>query len=322
MFKHFDDSDIESASTSSSGSFDEEEANVRVSPSWYAYRHIIESRGYRLDTYHDVKQFYQLYLADSVSEGRALKDMAGYTRACNGGDDNALCNDAGLPEHLFRGTRCADGTKVVLKAVHIYGREYEITRYLSSASIRGHSMNHCIPVLDFIENPTDHVVFIVMEEWSPLWVDEIPCTKDVLLDTLRKCAEHIVFMHAHQIAHLDISMRNILTDGRSHYAWIDYETSRRFDGMTVPRIQHCRASEVPPEIERGECSDPFKVDVWALGVLMLKACELTGNTPPELLVTINSMLHHRFEKRPTAKEILRFLEAMVARIGDKKRRDT
>ena len=82
-------------------------------------------------------------------------------------------------------------------------------------------------------------------------------------------------MHRHRIAHLDISLRNVLTDDQGHYAWIDYEGSHRFDSsIPNPRIQGLRATEVPPEHERGDASDPYKADVWALAVLILRACQV------------------------------------------------
>lgn len=99
-------------------------------------------------------------------------------------------------------------------------------------------------------------------------------------------------MHAHGIAHLDISLRNILTDFKGHYAFIDFETSRTFQfaprviphssgrpasietTLMEPRIRGVHGTEDPPEIERGEESDPFKVDVWALAVVILRACKV------------------------------------------------
>jgi serine/threonine protein kinase len=82
-------------------------------------------------------------------------------------------------------------------------------------------------------------------------------------------------MHQRHIAHLDISLRNILTDNRGHYAYIDYELSRRFDcSMPAPQIQPHRATEITPESERGEASDPYKTDVWALAVLILRASQV------------------------------------------------
>lgn len=79
-------------------------------------------------------------------------------------------------------------------------------------------------------------------------------------------------MHSHHMAHLDISIRNLLTDYKCHYAYIDFENCRRFDGTPHPRIEQCRNTDPPPESERGECTDPYKADVWSLGVLILRAC--------------------------------------------------
>ena len=74
------------------------------------------------------------------------------------------------------------------------------------------------------------------------------------------------------MAHLDISIRNLLTDYKCHYAYIDFENCRRFDGVPNPRIEQCRNTDPPPESERGECTDPYKADVWSLGILILRAC--------------------------------------------------
>lgn len=82
-------------------------------------------------------------------------------------------------------------------------------------------------------------------------------------------------MHKHYIAQLDISLRNILTDDHGHYACIDYELSRRFDPDETPRVRGVRGTEIPPELEAGESSNPFKVDIFALGVLMIRATKVS-----------------------------------------------
>jgi hypothetical protein len=72
-------------------SSDEDEVNVRVHPDWHKYRDLIERRRlYRLDTCRDVREYYEKYCTD------LRRDVSGYLRACNVGDDNALCRDAGL----------------------------------------------------------------------------------------------------------------------------------------------------------------------------------------------------------------------------------
>lgn len=59
------------------------------------------------------------------------------------------------PDYLFRGTRLADGKKVVIKAVHFCSRECDVIRILSSPPLRDDPMNHTIRLSFFspITNP-------------------------------------------------------------------------------------------------------------------------------------------------------------------------
>ena len=140
-------------------------------------------------------------------------------------------------------------------------------------------------------------------------------------------------MHSHRVAHLDLSIRNFLTDYRGHYACIDYELSRRYDGARAPpRVLGPRRSEVPPELERGEASDPFKVDVYGLAMTVLRAIDvspapsrvrlggrlfiasrlqLTGYDVPELGALVRPALCETHEDRPTAAQMLDAFDAMV-----------
>ena len=79
-------------------------------------------------------------------------------------------------------------------------------------------------------------------------------------------------MHAHRLAHLDLNVRNAVMDGQ-RYACIDYETSRRFQ-EDHPRVQGVRSCDPPPEVGRGECWDPYKADVWASGMLILRVSQV------------------------------------------------
>jgi serine/threonine protein kinase len=83
-------------------------------------------------------------------------------------------------------------------------------------------------------------------------------------------------MHKHHIAHLDISLTNLLTDYMGHCAYIDYEISRRFESTdpTTHLIYNYRGTELPPESGKDTPIDPYKVDVWALAVLLLRSCKV------------------------------------------------
>ncbi|TFK42554.1 kinase-like domain-containing protein [Crucibulum laeve] len=307
---------------SSDSSFDEDEVNRRITPYWPKYRSLFESRGFQLDRVRDVKEFYRHYAEANISDPFLLTTNSLVPFAPNE-DEDALCPDAGLPDNLFRGTRISDGQKLVVKAVHLYSREYNVNRVLSCSPLRDDPMNHTIPVLDLIEVEEDEIVFIVMEEWSSqLIIDDGPCCLKLFLAALRQCIEHAVFLHKHNIAHLDISLRNLLSDYEGHYAYIDYEISRRFEIGSSPRLYGYRGTEVPPECEKGEFADPYKIDVWALAVLMLRACKLTGYFVPELMQLIKPMLHERPELRPSTPLVLRAFDSMVASIGESRLRTT
>jgi len=102
---------------------------------------------------------------------------------------------------------------------------------------------------------------------------------------------------------------------------IDFECSRQFDDATLnPRIQGHRATEIPPEYERGETSDPYKADVWALAVLILRALQLTGFHVPELLQLIRPMLHDNPDRRPTASMVQGAFDSMIPRIDESRLR--
>ncbi|KAG1756734.1 kinase-like domain-containing protein, partial [Suillus paluster] len=300
-----------SSTPSSASSCDEDEVNARVSPDWAKHRCHIERRGFRLDTVRDVKDYYQHHCSN-IEKRELHAYLSGYYRALARTDEDALCKDAGLRESLFRATRCRDGMKVMVKAVHRDSRELDIVRYLSAPAQQRDPMNHCIPILDLIDAPQDDICFIVMEEWSPNMFPEAPVSLGYLLVALYHCIEHIAFMHRHRIAHFDISLRNFLTDYNGRYACIDYELSHRIDEPSSPRILCSRGTEVPPEVERGRPSNPYMVDVWALGVLILRACKLAEFHVPEVVDIAKSMLNENPDKRPPVAAVLREFQRVVA----------
>ncbi|EPQ58271.1 hypothetical protein GLOTRDRAFT_137018 [Gloeophyllum trabeum ATCC 11539] len=312
------ESDTESVSSpGTSGSFDEDEVNTRLAPCWQKYQRLLERRGIHLDTYRDVQDLYRRECAGATPETLStITRQAGYIHAFCCDDDSALCRDPGLPDNLFRGVRLADGLKVIVKAVHLFSREYDIIRYLSTPALRDDPMNHNIPVLDLIEVPCDYIAFIAMEEWHSLLVIDPPSCLRAFLGAIRQCLEHVVFLHRHHIAHLDISMRNLLTDCNGRYGYIDYELSRRFDGIPNPLLCGGRGTEVAPELENGGCGDPYKADVWALGVFLLRGCKLTGYSIPELTSLTREMLNRCPDNRPTAATVLKAFDAMVLPIGE------
>ena len=239
------------------------------------------------------------------------------------------------PDNLFRGTRIKDDKRVIVKAVCARSRELSVIRLLSTAPLCDDPRNHTIPVFDIVEPPDCDIAFIVMEEWSAQFPSHI-CSPTCLLTALRQCIEGVVFMHEHGIAHLDISLRNTLTDYDGHYSFIDFELSRCYGMADIGRhrITGCRGTEVPPELELGGESDPFKVDVWALSILISKACQVRcrlradsrshTDAFPQLsgledeLTELSSFTwairQQHPDARPSAREVLLDFDRMVERI--------
>ena len=136
-------------------------------------------------------------------------------------------------------------------------------------------------------------------------------------------------MHAHRFAHLDISIRNMLTDYDGRHACIDYEASRQFcrppvevDEGEDPRssvlVYRPRGAEVPPEVEKGYPTSPYAMDVWALGILMLKTGASIGYNVPELHLVAKGMLEPQWERRPSARTVLRQFEEAVLSISEER----
>ncbi|KAL0946863.1 hypothetical protein HGRIS_013030 [Hohenbuehelia grisea] len=304
------ESDLETLASSSpsstQSSIDEDEVNRRVAPCWSRFRHLFEARGFHLETCRDVQHYY----GPTKCQHPSYYQSYGVDKL----DEDALCPDPGLRENLFRGIRTSDGLKIMVKAVHLDSREFNVIRLLSTPPLRDDPMNHCIPVLALLAVPEEALGFIVMEEWSSQLVSVTPCSFRLFLAALRQCIEHAVFMHRHQIAHLDISLRNLLTDYKGHYAYIDFELSRCFNGTPCPRVHGLRGTEIPPEAERGELYDPYKADVWAMAILILRACKLTGYSQLEVMEFVRPLLVDNPHQRPTMQAALYAFDRMAASI--------
>lgn len=141
-------------------------------------------------------------------------------------------------------------------------------------------------------------------------------------------------MHKHHIAHLDISLTNLLTDCMGHYAYIDYELSRRFEHTDPTHlVYNSRGTELPPESGKDTPVDPYKVDVWALAVLLLRSCkvclpvisilvscsltslQLTGYWVPQLMHIIKPMLDEDPSQRPSSFAVLQAFDKLVVSLG-------
>ncbi|PPR08082.1 hypothetical protein CVT24_010543 [Panaeolus cyanescens] len=301
---HDESPPVSPSSSSSCSSLDEDDVNQRIKPYWPQYRSRFKLRGYGLETLRDVRRRYTNHSLDTCPIPLyPIPDQH------HQGDD-ALCPDPSLPDNLFRGLRIHDSKRVLVKAVHCCSREFNIVAALSQTPLRHDPTNHTVPVFDLLRWPNEDISFIVMEEWSPPLING-PCCLTLFLKALRQCIQHTTFLHKNHIAHLDISLMNIVTNGRGQYAFIDYELSRRFDSNSSPLVYNYRGTEVPPECETKSGVNPYKIDIWALAVLILRACKQTGFWVPELMQVIKPMLDEDPARRPSACTVLQTYDKLV-----------
>jgi len=112
--------------------------------------------------------------------------------------------------------------------------------------------------------------FMENRHWKPL------SERDARL-ILRQIAKSLQFCHESGVAHKDIKLENVMIDKKMHTTLIDFgfceicngkKLSKRFDGTL---------DYMPPEELLHIPFDPFKADVFALGVLLYVL--LTGTFP-------------------------------------------
>ncbi|KAK7034453.1 kinase domain-containing protein [Favolaschia claudopus] len=198
---------------------------------------------------------------------------------------------------------CADGQRVVLKAISVSEHPHEaaISELLSSPPHVEHPRNHAIRLLDVLDDPEDDdVKLLVMPLCVPFYRPVFDTVGEVV-DAVRQILEGIQYLHGIYIAHRDCNFTNIMQDpdaypdGNFHpaspwmdsahvhrsrpipraecwpkYRIIDFGLSRQYDPSHGPPLESIilGGDRSPPEHRhRLECN-PFPTDIYFLGNLI------------------------------------------------------
>ncbi|KAJ7150533.1 kinase-like domain-containing protein [Mycena crocata] len=193
-----------------------------------------------------------------------------------------------MKDSVLDGVRIEDKQKVVFKRIRTDSDELQIFKRLSAASLRGDPRNRTIPVLDIFEHSQD----------------PFHCRSE-FVEAMRQYLEGLQFMHDNHIAHRDIAPKNMMmeesrvvpkgshfTNERTHvgtlksfwwkkrcsvdgdsiqYHFIDFGFSEYYpdsneDAKTLGRM---RGFEEIPEMSLTVPYNPFKVDLYMFGMMML-----------------------------------------------------
>lgn len=191
---------------------------------------------------------------------------------------------------------------------------------------------HIIKLYDFFT--FDNKSCIILEYCSNGTVNNLiaklgKLTCDQVLQILYYLLEAIKDCHEKSIAHRDIKPANILIDEYGKLRLSDFGLSKRCEGM-FQKITSTSGSTcfMAPEIFGKTPYDPFKADVWAIGITafmlmygqypwiaknkesMIEEIKKGFSHPlkykkGEMMDMINMCLHLDPEKRPTVEELLK-----------------
>ncbi|CAE7057416.1 unnamed protein product [Rhizoctonia solani] len=261
-------------------------------------------------------------LLDAPSSADCLLESFGYV-VSTPKDDNCPRG------HVIHATKIPEGSSVVVKCVRMGDSEARMMAYFYTLRRQGKDLP-VVGVLDLIEDAPSNVVLVVLEDWGYNLAELGRLSPPDFFHILRQCFEAIATLHAMGIAHLDISCYNFLCNSDKQIAVIDFESSRCFNETATPRsgchtrshshsIYPHRTTEIPPEFrtegayQRRHCA--YKLDIFALGVLVLRFAKSSGFDCPRLVLLAEPLVACEPMRRPTAAEALVWFHKWCERVG-------
>ncbi|KAF9562452.1 hypothetical protein CPC08DRAFT_706660 [Agrocybe pediades] len=242
-----------------------------------------------------------------------------------------------LPQ-VLDAVRLRDGLVVCIKMIQDLRKlqQVQITQYFSTDRMMEDSANHVVPCYDaFLDGYSSHVQFIVMPVLRRFDDPEFLVASEVM-DFVTQVTEGLAFLHKNNVAHHNLNADHIMMDAKALVptGWHFVSHFCEPDGMTkiVPRDRknhpvryyfigfgscyHINPRDKPlvlniggtdddvPELFKGTPYDPFKLDVYTLGNVLLKELYDKYEGIEFLHNLIEYMRTQDFEKRPSAAKVL------------------
>ncbi|KAG8907723.1 hypothetical protein FRB99_002519 [Tulasnella sp. 403] len=201
-----------------------------------------------------------------------------------------------LHEATLDAERISDGKTVVLKHVPKSSPEAEIGWYLSSEPLKSDPRNHSVPLLDVLEDGNGRekviLVFPILRrvDMPP------PASVRELADLVEQTLEGLLSEREGTPMKNDTPSRTAV--GGVRYYFIDFGISTRDQDLTVGLDGQERA----PELSIDQPYDPYKLDVYVLGMAYNRLLENTHLCAEFLDSLIEFMTKKEPSKRPSAAE--------------------
>ncbi|KAF5319772.1 hypothetical protein D9611_012865 [Ephemerocybe angulata] len=263
---------------------------------WVRLYYFLEQRGYRLRRrYHP--EWVPSWILKPVQSGSIFNEDAIQS----------------VPK-VVDAERIETGAKVMLKMVNLSSEELLISSYVSSPPRPDDPRNHCVRLLDVILIPAceTHAIMVM-----PLLYEHsvLPFRRaGELIELANQLTECLEFLHEHKIAHRDYCRRNVLVDPKkliispihpfdpltppdgtlfdfkwvgsrwavrpNQYSVIDFGYSKTFeqreDALTAGIVGQ---DDSVPEMSLTVPYNPFPVDVYHLGNMLLSFCDVSAVYP-------------------------------------------
>ncbi|OHT05275.1 AGC family protein kinase [Tritrichomonas foetus] len=196
------------------------------------------------------------------------------------------------------------------------------------------SLNHPNIIRIYHYFKDDEFIYIIMEYCSGGTLQSYVKKNgrlhgDLLLVTCKQILEAVKFCHDMHIAHRDIKPSNILIDNYGRPKLADFGLSSIINENATKCDQIGSLIFLAPEIVKKENYDPYRTDIWALGItfyflvngtypwssiikkdiaMEIKICTIDFaqcKTTPEFRLLLKKMLAYQPLKRPTIEVILK-----------------
>ncbi|TFK85937.1 kinase-like protein [Polyporus arcularius HHB13444] len=257
-----------------------------------------------------------------------------------------FCEDSimSATDEVMDARRRSDNALVAVKSLPNDTDELRIAQYLTSVR---DSRNHCVPVLDVLDDPFDPEFSLLVMPYLRQCNDPPLTNVGEVIDLIDQMLEGLTFLHEHRIAHRDIAVQNIMmdarplypegyhpvrqdytpdgmyrisplsrTDRRVRYYYIDFGLSVLFPPGADPLV----VGDVGRDTEVPELSDtvpynPFKVDIFALANLFHKELYEKYNSMEFMEKLLVPMRQAQPQARPTADEALALWKQIKAALN-------
>jgi len=242
--------------------------------------------------------------------------------------------------HIIDSTRISDGALVTLKMIEhsVHPYEVEIARMFCEEPIKSDPRNHCVQILEVLQDPIEQDVSIIIMPILKAYHKPHFDTVGEAVDFFHQALEGLQFMHKHRVAHRDISLLNVMmdplplypklyhptddtmtrdfskrvrpytrTERPTRYYFIDFGLSRKYG----PEDDH--PLELPifggdktvPEFQADgydKASDPFATDIYYLGNRFREEFLKMYSGLEFMSDLVAAMVASDPQKRPTADE--------------------